>query len=83
MIKKVNRPRPSQKNKKKNCYFTEAGKEPDYKDVLTLKRFLTDRQKVMHQAYSGLTAKNQRKISKEIKKARFMALLPFTDRHEL
>ena len=83
MIKKVNRPKSKLKNKRKNCYFTEAGKEPDFKDVLTLKRFLTDRQKIMHQAYTGLTAKNQRKLSNEIKKARFMALLPFTDRHEL
>lgn len=67
--------------KNKTCYFTQTGKEPDYKDVLVLKRFLTDRQKVIHQTYSGLTAKNQRKLSVEVKKARFMALIPYTDKH--
>ncbi|MFC1722331.1 30S ribosomal protein S18 [Patescibacteria group bacterium] len=83
MVKKVKRSKSKIKHKNRVCYFTEAGKEPDYKDVLILKRFLTDRQKIMHQSYSGLTAKYQRKLSLEIKKARFMALLPFTDRHEL
>ena len=77
MVKKVKR----SKSKSKTCYFTETGKEPDYKDVLVLKRFLTDRQKVMHHSYSGLTEKNQRKLSKEVKKARYMSLLPFTDKH--
>lgn len=71
------------KNRNKTCYFTEVGKEPDYKDVLVLKRFLTDRQKVIHQAYTGLTAKNQRKLSREVKKARYMALIPYTDKHDL
>lgn len=71
------------KNKKKTEYFRETGKSPDYKDVLILKRFLTERQKIMHQDYTGLTATNQRKLSTEIKKARYMALLPYTDRHDL
>lgn len=71
------------KGRSKSCYYTEIGKEPDYKDVLALKRFMTDRQKIIHNSYTGLTAKNQRKLSQEIKKARFMALLPFTDKHDL
>ncbi|OGC46298.1 30S ribosomal protein S18 [candidate division WWE3 bacterium RBG_19FT_COMBO_34_6] len=71
------------KIKSKSCYFTEIGKEPDYKDVLVLKRFLTDRQKVMHHAYSGLSAKNQRKLSKAVKRARYMALIPYTDKHDI
>ena len=70
-----------QKNIKTTDYFIEVDKEPEYKDVLILKRFLTDRQKITHQSYSGLTAKNQRKLSSAIKKARFMALLPYTDKH--
>jgi len=77
MFKKVKRIR----TKKKNCYFTETGKVPNYKDVLVLKRFLTDRQKVMHHNYSGLTEKNQRKLGREIKKARFMALISYNDKH--
>ena len=71
------------KSKNKTCYFSEAGKKPDYKDVLVLKRFLTDRQKIIHQNYSGLTATNQRKLSTEMKKARFMALIPYTDKHNM
>jgi small subunit ribosomal protein S18 len=69
------------KSQIKSDYFKEIGKEPDYKDVLVLKRFLTDRQKVMHHSYSGVSEKNQRKLAREIKKARYMALLPYTDRH--
>ena len=76
MVKKIKKARV-----KKTCYFTETGKEPDYKDVLVLKRFLTDRQKVMHHNYSGLTEKNQRKLAREIKKARYMALIPYSDKH--
>ncbi len=79
MIKKVGRAR--QRNKA--CYFTETGKEPDYKDILVLKRFLTDRQKVMRHSYSGVTEKNQRKLAREIKKARYMALVPYNDKHAL
>jgi len=77
MVKKVK----GAKSKGKTCYFTETAKEPDYKDVLVLKRFLTDRQKVMHHNYSGLTERHQRKLAKEIKKARFMALISYNDKH--
>ncbi len=83
---KSNRPNSQNKinkNKEKACYFTQIGKEPDYKDVLVLKRFISDRGKVLHKSYSGLTSKNQRKLSVAIKRARYMALLPYTDQHEL
>lgn len=76
-----------QKKQKKQvpteCYFTKTGTEPDYKDVLILKRFLTDRGKLIPQSSSGLTAKNQRKLAIAVKRARFMALLPYTDQHAL
>lgn len=65
------------------CYFTQTGTKPDYKDVLTLKRFTSDRGKIIPQKYSGLTAKNQRLLAAEIKKARYMGLLPYTDRHAI
>jgi small subunit ribosomal protein S18 len=67
----------------KECYFTKMGTKPDYKDVLILRRFLTERGKVLPAAYSGLTAKNQRLLSQAIKRARQMALLPYTDRHSI
>jgi len=65
------------------CYFTKTGTNPDYKDVLVLRRFITDRGKILHKSITGLTSKNQRLLSLAIKKARFMALLPYTDRHTL
>lgn len=66
-----------------NCYFTISGSKPDYKEVLVLKRFITERGKIMHQNFTELTAKNQRMLSTAIKQARFMSLLPYTDRHAL
>jgi small subunit ribosomal protein S18 len=71
----------SSKQKNLTCYFTQTGTTPDYKEVLTLKRFTSERNKILPQKYSGLTSKNQRLLAKEIKKARYMALLPYTDTH--
>ena len=67
----------------KTCYFTETGTKPDYKEVLVLRRFINERGKILPQKYSGLTAKNQRLLATEIKKARYMGFLPYTDRHAL
>lgn len=72
-----------QKKIASKCYFTQTNTEPNYKDVLILRRFITDRGKILHKSFTGLTASNQRKLANEIKKARFMALLPYTDRHAL
>lgn len=71
------------KRKDQECYFTQTGTTPNYKEVLTLKRFTSDRGKIIPNKYTGITSKNQRKLSKEIKKARYMALLPYTERHAL
>jgi small subunit ribosomal protein S18 len=49
----------------------------DYKDIATLKRFLTERGKILPRRQTGNTAKQQRMISSAIKRAREMALLPF------
>lgn len=67
----------------KECYFTKTGTTPNYKDVLILRRFISDRGKIIPQSRSGITAKNQRLLSKAIKRARYMALLPYTDQHAL
>lgn len=67
----------------RNCYFKQTGTKPDYKEVLVLRRFINERGKIIPQKYSGLTAKNQRLLAAEIKKARFMGLLPYTDRHAI
>jgi len=66
-----------------SCYFTDTNTTPDYKDVLILRRFITNRGKILHKSLTSLTAKNQRGLSVSIKRARFMALLPYTDRHAL
>lgn len=65
------------------CYFTQTGTKPDYKEVLVLRRFINERGKIIPQKYSGVTAKNQRILAGEIKKARYMGLLPYTDRHAI
>ena len=62
----------------KKDYFNTYGVQPSYKEPETLKKFLTPRGKVLARDKSGLTAKNQRKLSKQIKYARYLALLPFT-----
>lgn len=67
--------------KAKKDFFATNKTSPNYKDVLILRRFLNDRFQIVSSAKSGLTAKNQKKLAKEIKKARFMGLLPYTDLH--
>jgi len=49
----------------------------DYKDVPTLKKFINDRGKILSTKVTGCTAKQQRMITKSIKRAREMALIPF------
>jgi len=72
------RPRPK---KKKRCPFTAAGvKEIDYKDVDTLRKFITDRGKILPRRITGVSARHQKLLSNAIKRARMVALLPFVDR---
>lgn len=61
------------------CYFC-ANKVTyiDYKDVDTLRRFITDRGKIRPRRQTGTCAKHQRGLSTAIKRARHLALLPFT-----
>jgi len=59
-------------------YFEKAGTTPDYKDVDTLTKFVSSRMRIVSRDRSGVNAKNQRKLSKAIKHARYLALLPFT-----
>lgn len=66
------------RKKKKVCQMC-AGKPVDYKDVETIKRYVSgDRGKILPRRITGACAKHQRHIAKEVKKARFIALLPFT-----
>lgn len=51
----------------------------DYKDVYKLKKFVTTRGRLLPPSRTGVSPKCQRKLVKEVKKARFMALLPYND----
>ncbi len=64
--------------KKKVCYFTKNKvKYIDYKDVETLKKFITPSGKISARRMTGTSAKYQRQLAKAIKNARYMALLPY------
>ena len=66
--------------KSKKCPFGAAGmrpKEIDYKDVETLKRFITERGKILPRRITGVSASHQRHLTRAIKRARQMAMLPF------
>lgn len=68
--------------RKKFCRFTAEGvKEIDYKDLNTLKSYITETGKIVPSRITGTRAKYQRQLSRAIKRARFLALLPYTDRH--
>ncbi len=62
---------------KKGCLFCQSKQEPSYADLATLKRFMTDRAKIVSKERSGACSRHQRAISKNIKWARHLALLPF------
>jgi len=64
--------------KSKECKFTKAGIEYiDYKDVETLQRFMNDQGKILPRRVTGTSAKFQRQLSRAIKRARFLGLLPY------
>jgi len=66
------------KKRRKVCYFTQNKVENiDFKDVELLKRFITDRGKILPRRVIGTSAKWQRPLAVAIKRARHMALLPF------
>lgn len=65
-------------NKKKVCGFCEGKNVPSYKDVATLKRYTSGRGKIVPKQRSGVCSKHQRVLAREVKRARFLALLPFT-----
>jgi small subunit ribosomal protein S18 len=62
---------------KKVCNFCKEKKEPDYKDVDTIKKCTTERGKILSRARSGVCAAHQKKLATSIKRARNLALLPF------
>jgi small subunit ribosomal protein S18 len=62
---------------KKVCIFCVHKAEPDYKDENTIRRYVTERGKIVPRRLSGTCAKHQRHLSVAVKRARHLALLPF------
>lgn len=68
--------------RRKYCRFTAEGvEEIDYKDIATLKQFVTETGKIVPSRITGTKSRYQRQLSTAIKRARYLALLPYTDRH--
>ncbi|ARD48378.1 30S ribosomal protein S18 [Sporosarcina sp. P37] len=71
-------PRRGGRRRRKVCYFTSNNiTHIDYKDVDLLKKFISERGKMLPRRVTGTSAKYQRKLTIAIKRARIMALLPF------
>ncbi|MCM3758037.1 MULTISPECIES: 30S ribosomal protein S18 [Sporosarcina] len=71
-------PRRGGKRRRKVCYFTSNNiTHIDYKDADLLKKFISERGKILPRRVTGTSAKYQRKLTSAIKRARIMSLLPF------
>jgi small subunit ribosomal protein S18 len=67
--------------RKKICKFCSEAMEIDYKNFDLLSQFITERKKIVPRRSTGLCAYHQRELASAIKRARIMALLPFTVLH--
>ncbi len=68
--------------RRKYCRFTAEGiTEIDYKDLETLKAYITETGKIIPSRNTGTRPKYQRQLANAIKVARFLSLLPYTDNH--
>jgi small subunit ribosomal protein S18 len=60
------------------CFFCSYNTNPHYLDIDNISKFLSPRMKLLSHEKSGVCAKHQRKLTKHIKHARYLALLPYT-----
>jgi small subunit ribosomal protein S18 len=68
--------------RKRYCRFTAEGvKEIDYKDVNILKNYITETGKIVPSRISGTNSRYQRQLATAIKRARYLALIPYSDSH--
>ena len=68
--------------RRKYCRFTAEGvKEIDYKDIETLRAYVSETGKIVPSRITGTKSKYQRQLATAIKRARFLALLPYSDAH--
>ena len=69
--------------RRKFCRFTAEGvPEIDYKDLDTLKNYITETGKIVPSRITGTSAKYQRQLARAVKRARALALLPYSDSHK-
>lgn len=76
MIKKERKPR-RKITVPKTCFFCDEKKNPTYAEAENLRKFLTERGKIIPRSRNGLCSQHQRKLTLGIKHARHLALLPF------
>ncbi len=76
----MNRRRPN--IKEKECFFCIEKKEPDFLESEILSRFISERGRLQARIRTGICSKHQREFTKQVKRARFLALLPFVVRPE-
>jgi len=68
--------------RRKFCRFTAEGvSQIDYKDIDTLKGYVSETGKIVPSRITGTKAKYQRQLATAIKRARYLAILPYTDNH--
>lgn len=71
--------RPNRKGRKKVCSFcVDKVESIDYKDVAKLNKYTSDRAKILPRRVTGTCAKHQRELTTAIKRARHVALMPYT-----
>jgi len=73
-LQKILRPVP------RNCPFCRQKQSPDFKEIGVLKNYLSERAKIVGKDRTGLCTKHQSALTREIKRARYLALLPFISR---
>ncbi len=69
--------------RRKFCRFTAEGvKEIDYKDLEMLEEYISETGKIVPSRITGTKARYQRQLARAVKRARYLALLPYTDAHK-
>jgi small subunit ribosomal protein S18 len=68
--------------RRRYCRFSaEGATEIDYKDIIMLKAYISETAKIVPSRITGTKSRYQRLLAQAIKRARYLALLPYTDRH--
>ena len=71
------------RNTNRYCKFTaENVDQIDYKDIVTLKKYINETGKIIPSRITGTKNRYQKQLATAIKRARFLALIPYTDRHK-